>query len=50
MELVMCRACGEFTPAYEDGGRWVPRTTECPECESREFIHNKSETVVRTGD
>jgi ribosomal protein S27E len=47
MELVMCRSCGEFTPARKDGDTWTPIANECPECEGTEFIHSKTDTVVR---
>jgi ribosomal protein L32 len=50
MEMVMCRSCGEFTPASKEDGTFVPLADECPSCGGMEFKHNGNETVIRTGE
>jgi RNA polymerase subunit RPABC4/transcription elongation factor Spt4 len=48
MEVIMCRSCGEFTPAKKHDDSWVPMSKACPECGRTEFRHPKSDTVVQT--
>lgn len=50
MELVMCRACGEFSPATMDDGKRVPLVDECRECGRTEFKDIQEDSVIEADD
>ncbi|WP_232702811.1 hypothetical protein [Halobacterium wangiae] len=50
MEMLMCRACGEFTRGKKQDGEFVPGVEACPDCGGVEFKHNDTGTIVRTDD
>ena len=37
MELMMCRACGNFVSALRNGDVLEPVSDECPDCGGTEF-------------
>jgi len=50
MELVMCRSCGEFSPATMDNGKRVPLADECPECGEMEFKDIHEDSIIEADD
>lgn len=46
--MLMCLSCGEFVVARSEGGKWMPKTDECPGCGGTEFRNNGTGTVIRT--
>lgn len=46
MEMVMCRACGEFVNAVQEDRTFEPLREECPACGGAEFKHNATGTII----
>lgn len=50
MKLLMCRECGEFVPALNEGEIWIPMPDECSDCGGTEFKDNDSGRTMTTED
>lgn len=48
MELVMCRACGEFVTAIQKNGTFESIRPKCPACGGAGFKHNATGTTTGT--
>lgn len=48
MELVMCRSCGKFVPAFPTEDVLKPLAEECPDCGGTEFKDNKTGWTTET--
>lgn len=50
MDMLMCRGCGQFVPAFEADGNLTPVPDACPECDGVEFRDVQANTLVRADE